>query len=83
MKGCANLMVKDEQRIYSPIRDMPPCRGCTERFTACHDHCPKDARGEFGYMAWKNEISRVKKVRSDHIEYKTEYGYKMYWEKGK
>ena len=30
-----------------------PCNGCTERFIACSDRCPKDARGEFGYKAWK------------------------------
>ena len=82
MKGRVTLMVKKEQRSRSIIRDLPPCCDCTERFTACHDHCPKDARGEFGYMAWKNEIKRVKKVRRDYIEYKTEHGYKMRWDKG-
>ena len=82
MKGCAILMVKDEQRIHSQIRDVSPCKGCTERFAACHDHCPKDSRGEFGYMAWKAEIDRVKKTRRDYIEYKTERGYKRHWEKG-
>lgn len=30
-----------------------PCNGCTERFIACSDRCPKDARNEFGYKAWK------------------------------
>ena len=30
-----------------------PCMNCPERFTACHDHCPKDARGEYGYGKWK------------------------------
>ena len=30
-----------------------PCNGCTERFLACSDRCPKDARSEFGYKAWK------------------------------
>ena len=29
-----------------------PCKDCAERFTACHDRCPKDERGEFGYKAW-------------------------------
>ena len=32
-----------------------PCGGCTERFTACSDRCPKDARGEYGYKAWRNQ----------------------------
>ena len=75
-------MVKEEQRLSSTIREKSPCRDCAERFPACHDHCPKDARGEFGYMAWKNEIQRVKKVRRDYIEYKTNHGYKRHWETG-
>lgn len=29
-----------------------PCKDCTERFTACSDRCPKDARGEYGHKAW-------------------------------
>ena len=29
-----------------------PCKGCTERFTACWGKCPKDKRGEYGYEAW-------------------------------
>lgn len=29
-----------------------PCYKCQERYTACHDHCPKDARGDYGYEAW-------------------------------
>ena len=33
--------------------DKCPCHGCTERFTACSDRCPKDARGEYGYKAWR------------------------------
>ena len=33
-----------------------PCHGCTERFTACWGKCPKDARGEYGYDAWKADF---------------------------
>lgn len=75
MKRGVTFMVKDSQRISSQIRDVSPCRDCSEKFTACHDHCPKDARGEFGYMAWKAEIQRVKKVRREYIELKTEQEY--------
>jgi hypothetical protein len=39
-----------------------PCMGCTERFTACHDRCPKDARGEYGYLAWKHEREEFAKA---------------------
>ena len=34
------------------MREISPCKGCSERFTACSDCCPKDDRGEFGYKAW-------------------------------
>lgn len=37
--------------------------GCTERFTACSDRCPKDARGEFGYLAWKAEMQAINDAR--------------------
>lgn len=71
-----------ENGLMSQIRDAPPCKDCTEKFTACHDRCPKDARGEFGYMAWKAKIARVKKARREYIELKTEHGYKMRWING-
>ena len=35
--------------------DKCPCYGCTERFTACSDRCPKDARGELGYKTWLDQ----------------------------
>lgn len=38
-----------------------PCKGCTERFTACSDRCPKDARGEFGYKAWRERYHAQQK----------------------
>lgn len=43
-----------------PSNAMPPCKDCIERFTACHDRCPKDKRGEFGYKAWKKQIEEEK-----------------------
>jgi hypothetical protein len=39
---------------------LSPCCGCTEKFTACHDRCPKDERGEYGYKAWKSELEAKK-----------------------
>ena len=32
-----------------------PCKDCPERFLACSDRCPKDARGEYGYKTWRAE----------------------------
>ena len=44
-----------------------PCKDCAERFTACSDRCPKDARGEYGYKAWK---AACRKVQAAEREYK-------------
>ena len=38
-----------------------PCGNCPERFLACSDKCPKDARGEFGYKAWADRCNAEKK----------------------
>ena len=47
-------------------REMSPCNGCTERFTACHDRCPKDERGELGYKAWKSRLDEINKRRKEY-----------------
>ena len=47
-----------------------PCNGCSERFPACSDRCPVDARGEYGYKAWKAEL---KKEQAAEKEYKRCY----------
>lgn len=52
--------------IDGPIRGSNPCHGCTERFTACADDCPKDKRGEYGRDAWLAELKRVNKNRRDY-----------------
>ena len=40
-------------------REVPPCKGCTERFTACHDKCEK-------YKAWKSRLDEVNKRRKQY-----------------
>lgn len=52
--------------LDSPIRDKPPCYGCTEKFILCHGDCPKDKRGEYGYSAWKAELEKAKQARGDY-----------------
>ncbi len=54
--------------IHSPTRTDSPCKGCTERTAEpnCHDNCPKDSRGEYGYKAWTAEIELLKKERKKH-----------------
>ena len=43
-----------------------PCKDCPERFRACSDNCPKDARGEYGYKAWKAEYRKVKDAEKEY-----------------
>ena len=61
-------MATERQRISSIIRDTSPCAGCTEKFRACHDRCPKDERGEPGYNAWKAKINQVKKTKQQYLD---------------
>ena len=55
------------KEVSRTIRDPSPCIGCTERFMACSDCCPKDIRGEIGYKAWTSEIRRVKEEKQKYI----------------
>lgn len=57
----------NRRKMSNAIRDLSPCTGCTERFLACSDKCPKDARGERGYKAWKGEIARVKNEKRKYL----------------
>lgn len=43
-----------------------PCKGCTERFLACSDRCPKDARGEYGYNAWKADLRKAQTAEKEY-----------------
>lgn len=55
-------------KISNTIRDPSPCKGCTEKFTACSDHCPKDERGEYGHGAWIAELKRVKREKQKYLD---------------
>lgn len=61
------------QRLSNIIRDVSPCKDCTERFTACWGKCPKDARGDVGYKAWRKKIEEVKAERKRFIENQQEF----------
>lgn len=54
------------RELENGFRGVTPCHGCTERFIACSDHCPKDERGEYGYKAWKAEFKKVKEKRKEY-----------------
>ena len=43
-----------------------PCHNCTERFIACSDKCPKDARGEYGYKAFKAALRKQKAAEKEY-----------------
>ena len=45
--------------IESPIRDKPPCKGCVDRHTACHDKCAK-------YKEWKKLVDGANKARKEY-----------------
>ena len=53
-----------EMRIDSPIRDIPPCKDCTDRHTACHGSCDR-------YKEWKMRLDEVNKARLEY--YRTRY----------
>lgn len=58
--------MSEKQKLTGPVRDKSPCDGCTERFLACHDHCPKDERGAFGHKAFKEQIAQIKAARRNY-----------------
>ena len=43
-----------------------PCKDCPERFRACSDNCPKDARGEYGYKAMKADLQKAKAAEREY-----------------
>lgn len=59
--------MKDECRLPGAMRGVSPCTNCGERHTACHDKCPKDDRGEYGYRTWKADTKKVKDTRRAYL----------------
>lgn len=51
--------MEGNKKLSNGSREMSPCKGCDERFTACSGRCPKDARGEYGYNAWIDNLRKV------------------------
>ena len=47
-------------------REISPCKDCTERFTACHGNCPKDKRGEPGYLSWRKALDEINAERKKY-----------------
>ena len=54
-----------ERKLITYRKDSP-CHNCTERFTACHDKCPKDMRGEEGYKAWTEHNQMIREERKKY-----------------
>lgn len=65
--------MKDSQRFCCATRECSPCKDCPERFTACHDRCPKDERGAFGYKAWKTLNEDMKQKTKEYREKSKEW----------
>lgn len=55
-------------KLTCGYRKKSPCTTCEERFLACSDKCPKDARGEYGYNAWIAELRGVQEKRKQYYE---------------
>ena len=53
--------MNNDKRLTGAQRDISPCCGCTERFTACHDSCDR-------YKNWKAEAERIKAVRKSYLQ---------------
>lgn len=62
--------MKDESRLPGVMRGVSPCTNCGERHTACHDKCPKDERGEYGYDAWRSDAKKVNDNRKAYVDEK-------------
>ena len=54
-------MAFDEQRMPGVMRGCPPCKGCEERHTACHDRCSR-------YKAWKAEAEKIKEAQRAYAD---------------
>ena len=39
-------------------RDVPPCKGCPDRYTACYDHCQKPE-----FLQWKKNREIIRQNR--------------------
>lgn len=44
--------------ILRSSRNIPPCKGCPDRYLACSDHCQKP-----GYLAYKAERDKIREAR--------------------
>ena len=51
-------------RIDGPIRDIPPCKDCTDRYPGCHDKCS-------GYADWKSKLENVNEERRKYNQLAT------------
>lgn len=49
-------MAREESRLRYGIREEPPCKDCTAKYTACHDSCDK-------FKEWKAKREAVNEAR--------------------
>ena len=48
-----------KMRLDSPIRDISPCKDCTDRHTACHGSCDR-------YKEWKMRLDELNKAMREY-----------------
>lgn len=50
------MQMKREALPINPTRELPPCKGCQDRHTACHGSCDR-------YKEWKQRLDELNKAR--------------------
>ena len=66
------------------MNSIPPCKDCTERYTACHDHCER-------YKTWKAGVQKANaaerefkaQMREDFMRSEQRTNPKRKWKAGK
>ena len=49
-------MTKEESKLRYGIREEPPCKTCTDKYTACHDRRER-------FKEWKAKLEAVKEAK--------------------
>lgn len=61
--------------------DPNPCKGCTERYPACHDHCEKRAKWLEQHLGQKKHLQDNKNRWSVPMTAAREKAYEHYYHK--
>ena len=53
------MQMKREALPINPTMELPPCKGCQDRHTACHGSCDR-------YKEWKQRLDELNKARREY-----------------